>query len=181
MLNTKIIASEVCNLTDARYFAAWGVDYMAFDCDPESAHFVSEAALAEIRTWVEGPGILGIMSGALDANELCRKLSLTGTLSKEVLTGPGLAHFREIDFEDLDQSDLTKLIIKVEKPVQLDHLISRAAAFQDCYLDIEPTIPVVKDIIATGNLGLVLKGGTEEKVGFKSYEHYDELYDLFMD
>ena len=38
MLKTKIIAADLQNLTDARYFAAWLVDYMSFNLSEESAN-----------------------------------------------------------------------------------------------------------------------------------------------
>ena len=39
-LKTKVIAAEVSNLTDARYFAAWGVDYMSYSIDESIEGFI---------------------------------------------------------------------------------------------------------------------------------------------
>ena len=33
MLSKKVIATAITNLTDARYFAARGIDYLLFDLD----------------------------------------------------------------------------------------------------------------------------------------------------
>ena len=55
MLKAKIKISQITNLTDARYFAAWGVDFLGFDINPESEHFSSPSIVAEISEWVEGP------------------------------------------------------------------------------------------------------------------------------
>ncbi|HAI56952.1 MAG TPA: hypothetical protein DCM04_03365, partial [Saprospirales bacterium] len=52
MLKTKIIAADLQNLTDARYFAAWLVDYMSFNLSEESANL---SKIKEIMDWVEGP------------------------------------------------------------------------------------------------------------------------------
>jgi len=38
MLKTKIIAADLQNLTDARYFAAWLVDYMSFNLSDPSVN-----------------------------------------------------------------------------------------------------------------------------------------------
>jgi len=57
MLKTKVIASHVTNLTDARYFAARGVDFLLFDLDD-----ITIDAAVEIKEWVEGPEILVLVS-----------------------------------------------------------------------------------------------------------------------
>ena len=41
----KIIATDIANLTDARYFAAWGVDGLAYNVDPLSENSLSPAEL----------------------------------------------------------------------------------------------------------------------------------------
>ena len=42
----KIIATDIVNLTDARYFAAWGVDGLAYSIDSDNA--LSPEKLKEI-------------------------------------------------------------------------------------------------------------------------------------
>ncbi len=59
MLNTKIKASQISNLTDARYFAAWMIDWMGFCLDEAAEHRVTPELLHAIRDWVAGPIIVG--------------------------------------------------------------------------------------------------------------------------
>lgn len=59
MLDTKIKVSSVSNLTDARYFAAWGVSWMGFNLDPASGKYIQPQTLQAIRAWIDGPGIVG--------------------------------------------------------------------------------------------------------------------------
>ena len=58
-LKTRVKAAAVANLTDARYFAAYGVDYLGFALEPGSVGYVGEAAVAEMREWIEGPTLVG--------------------------------------------------------------------------------------------------------------------------
>ena len=59
MLKTKIKASKVANLTDARYFAAWEVDWLGFSFDPASDAYVDPKKMLAMRGWIEGPKIVG--------------------------------------------------------------------------------------------------------------------------
>ena len=59
----RIIATDVANLTDARYFAAWGVEAMAYNIDPNSENSLSPTQLKEIVDWVEGPKSMIKMEG----------------------------------------------------------------------------------------------------------------------
>ena len=58
-LRCRVKASAVANLTDARYFAALGVDYLGFALEPGARGFVGEAEVAAFREWIEGPALVG--------------------------------------------------------------------------------------------------------------------------
>ena len=58
MLKTKIKASNISNLTDARYYAAWYVDWLGFDLRA-SENTLSLAEVKAIKEWIEGPVIVG--------------------------------------------------------------------------------------------------------------------------
>lgn len=59
MLRTKVKAGQIANLTDARYFAAMGVDYLGFSLDPASSAYIDPKNMNTIREWLEGPAIVG--------------------------------------------------------------------------------------------------------------------------
>lgn len=54
MLKTKVYIKSVTNLTDARYCAGMGVDYVGFCIDITSPNFVSESKFNEIKNWLVG-------------------------------------------------------------------------------------------------------------------------------
>ena len=60
-------AASVANLTDARYFAALGVDYVGFQLEPGHPDSVTPTFVAALREWIEGPEVVGEFGGmALD-------------------------------------------------------------------------------------------------------------------
>jgi len=66
MLKTKVKASSITNLTDARYFAAREVTWLGFDLTPGSERQVSPAFVNAIREWVDGVQIIGEFSMATE-------------------------------------------------------------------------------------------------------------------
>jgi phosphoribosylanthranilate isomerase len=59
MLRTKVKASEITNLTDARYFAAWEVEWMGFSLDPGSEAYMQPQTVKAIGEWIDGPKVTG--------------------------------------------------------------------------------------------------------------------------
>lgn len=57
MLKTKIKANSVTHLTDARYFAAWEVEWLGFNLQEGHEKFIEPARVLAIREWVDGPRI----------------------------------------------------------------------------------------------------------------------------
>lgn len=55
----KIKASSVQNLTDARYFAAWGVTWLGFSLEPGHEHYCAPKDVQEIKGWLVGPQFVG--------------------------------------------------------------------------------------------------------------------------
>lgn len=58
-LRCRVKAAAVANLTDARYFAALGVDYLGFALEPGARGLVSSLEVAAFREWIEGPALVG--------------------------------------------------------------------------------------------------------------------------
>ena len=59
MLKTKVKASQVTNLTDGRYFAAWEVEWIGFNFELGTDTSVDIQKMKEIRDWLEGPSFVG--------------------------------------------------------------------------------------------------------------------------
>jgi len=58
-LQTLVKISNVTNLSDARYCAGMGVDFLGFSMDADSPDYIDPKKFAEIRSWVAGVQIVG--------------------------------------------------------------------------------------------------------------------------
>lgn len=103
-LKVQVIASNITNLTDARYFAAYGVQYLLFDLDE-----ISIAGIKEIIDWVSGPKILLLFSAnnSNDIDEAVLKLEpyaigAKGNIDLTYLEG----HIKMITRSDESDSEL---------------------------------------------------------------------------
>jgi phosphoribosylanthranilate isomerase len=59
MTTTKIKASSIANLTDARYFAAWNVEWLGFNFSAGTSAFIAPTQAKAIQEWVDGPKTVG--------------------------------------------------------------------------------------------------------------------------
>lgn len=59
MLKTKVKASSITNLTDARYFAAMGVEWLGFDFNAGADRYIQPVVMKAIKEWVDGVKIVG--------------------------------------------------------------------------------------------------------------------------
>jgi phosphoribosylanthranilate isomerase len=69
-------ASEISNLTDARYFSAWAVDWLGFSLDSSSAAYISPTQIAAMREWLSGPGIVAEMGAYSDKETLLEAIEI---------------------------------------------------------------------------------------------------------
>ncbi len=60
MLKTNIFAGGITNLTDARYFAARGAQFLSFNLEQGATLAISSEKTAAIKEWVEGPSFIGV-------------------------------------------------------------------------------------------------------------------------
>lgn len=187
----KVIATDIKNLTDARYFAAWGVDVMCYDIDPDSPGSLSLAEFAEIANWVEGPET-GITAGGLS---LPATIDQTDVSVDHLIIGPYIDRsaipaeisriYRIATLSDIPE-DESQIIIALDRrftdlpEVQIASIRAHAEA-KEVYLDgafSVADLPLMQDL---GVTGIILKGGEEEKVGYKSFEELDDLLEAIYD
>lgn len=188
----KIIATDITNLTDARYFAAWGVEGLAFNIDPLSENSLTPAQLKEIVDWVEGPKTIIKLDG-LDVPE-----TLTDVISSidalHMIIGPfidsvNLPEFKKVyricTLEDGWQEG-NHLVLSFPQEIsnitasQKEKIILLTSQ-KEVYLDANFTSSDLSLINYLGFTGIILKGGVEEKVGFKSYDELDEILEAVFD
>ena len=211
MLTTKIKASSITNLTDARYFAAWMIDWMGFDLTIGSETYVSPQTIQAIHGWVDGVEKIGEFS-LQEADEILSAIDML------TLDGVQLGMFTDLaTMEKVHKKVpiIKEIVIDQESTSQWlkDHL-TQMAPFTDKFLlnfdknalsweavkrsskikiedlqDIFQQYPILLSIDVNASnvqeiieelrpLGLNVKGGDEERVGVKSYDELDQLFEV---
>lgn len=189
-LKTKVIAAAVTNLTDARYFAAWGVDYMAYIIDERDDQYIGIEGTKEIIDWVEGPKHMGLLPGVdtpASSSEIYTTLELEALMISPFIDAQTVEPVSPTVYRsvlwDASLLDLDEELLIVKLPVGTTLIdvaadLQKLAAKNVVYLDIHPTVADLEVVL--GNIqpeGIVLRGGEEEKVGFKSYDELDDLFE----
>ena len=70
MSKLVIKASEITNLTDARYFSAWGADYLGFNLVEGTDSFIEPIQLNAIKEWLSGPKIIAELGSMADKDSI---------------------------------------------------------------------------------------------------------------
>lgn len=193
MLRTKIKVSSINNLTDARYFAAWGADYLGFSCNEESELYCTPEKIREILDWIEGPECVLEFSGWQEKTEIERLIEqfecscLHFESFAQNTARFNLPIFQDVFCEKMDASDIKNIdfpVIRSEKKfmaLNQDDLfnIQNIMTHHQCFIDIEFQSSELEEMLSIlPSYGIILRGGSEEKPGFKSFEQLDEIFEI---
>ena len=210
MLKIKIKASQITNLTDARYFAAKEVEWLTFNFTEGTPHFIDPMRARAMFEWVSVPCIVGEFSGLTVAElgfyaqnwgikhlqlpindlqttqhdlkvdsvlaEIIIEPSTTATMLVEIMLpyqNSVEAYVLNFMKHDITWSDITN---NAHADLNKAALTSICARF-NIILDIDFDVEMLNDILEIVPYGLSLKGGDEERVGVKSFEELDEIFD----
>jgi phosphoribosylanthranilate isomerase len=204
MLKTNIKASSIKNLSDARYFAAKDVESLGFCLDEGNENYIAPHLVKAMKAWIEGPTIIGefglqsteeilesIRALELDAVQLnlfsaVDRLRLGVSVIQEIVVEesanyatliPTLARLEEgtsLFLIDLEKNNLTWQKV-IASP--LLEVLQRLCQKYKILLSISCSPAEISSILKIIQpYGLSLKGGEEERVGVKSF---DELEDIF--
>jgi phosphoribosylanthranilate isomerase len=204
MLKTRIKASQITNLTDARYFAARDVEWLGFNLDPGTENFIHPQNIKAIKEWLEGPKIVGEF-GMQDSNEINAAIDFLNLDAVQVgmfadtslLELKDATLIKEIVIEnDTDYYDLRTTLESESSSVDIfllnysknnlswNSITSKHSTLKDLcnrfkiILSIDFELDQLNELLQTVQIhGLSLKGGEEEKVGFKSYDELDDILD----
>jgi phosphoribosylanthranilate isomerase len=186
-LITKIKAGSVSSLSDARFFAGMGVDWLGFDVNPQSENYVRVELYKDIAGWVTGPKrVIELNDKSLDdaveklvSNYLPDFIQVNLHQVKELSsTVPVFAY---VHTDALDINFLKSMAQKIEylvvdlgstHPLNQSRLLSQIASQVKVLLSVSPQIADIKKIIAELPIsGLAFKGSKELKAGIKEYDY----------
>jgi phosphoribosylanthranilate isomerase len=196
MGKNKIKISDIQNLTDARYFAAMGVDYLGFCCNPNSEVYCSTQRIKEIVEWVEGPQAVLQFEGFQNENDI--KEVLASGLGDAVHFGVfatydntfGVPSFKEWIFDNVSdeeylkfdfpilRSDTSYSALSTIQQERLDYLLNLKYGYIDLRWETHELSEMIQNLPPCG---LILRGGQEERVGVKSFENLDDIFEILQD
>ena len=190
---TKIKAGSVSSLSDARYFAGVGVDWLGFNVDASSDSYVNPELYKNIIGWVSGPK---------------RVIELHGNVSKGIIEDVIIEYvpdFLETELEQIEKlpdefpcfaranlaslnfnlleeysTRLKYLLLKGDDNIfENVGLIKQISDRVKILLSIPPeSLSVRKALIELPISGLALLGSVEQKAGLKVYDYSDLLESL---
>ena len=193
MSSIKVKINKVNNLTDARYFAAMGVDYLGFCCNTGTEMYCAPSKIKDITSWVQGPTFVLEFDGWQSEEEI--KAVLATELGQAIHFGAFATYsdafdipvFKDFILEnalDADFSTVDFPVIRTDKHFTelteseiniLQEVLSIKQSFLDIQFD-DASLAAMLDTLPV--YGLILRGGEEEKVGLKSYEELDKIFDF---
>lgn len=211
MLQTKVKASSVTNLTDARYFAAREVTWLGFNLDEASDTYVSPKMVEAMREWVDGVAFVGEfnIASAATIKEMVEELKLDALqvgmftnietlvdlqtnvpVFKELIIEPETSPEFVAEQLELFQPWVRYVILNFTKNnitwagMQADAAFSGNQLADWCehypiLLDMNFDKNMLKNLLEALPLqGICVKGGEEEKIGYKSFDELDEIFDI---
>ncbi len=170
--------SEISNLTDARYFAAWGVDWIGFNVDFLYDNTKERDGIREIMEWVEGPKFLAEFRQRHEISyvmDIINDLPFVGVLCNHESFQSTPIHSEKIKVFDHGDS-----LFDVESDIHIG-TINNLEHIKNGKRFLNPIGLKTQELLETVRLktidGIVLKGGVEEKIGFKSFDELDEIFE----
>lgn len=195
MLKSPVFATHITNLTDARYFAAMGVEYIGFELAGDQPDRVDIDFMQKIKEWLEGPAIIGCVRGDEDLNQLT-KWVVDGQLD-------GLFFYHQPEDSILEAFASKQVFVAIHDPDKAKKLSSTAnwvlsemdfdkwwhkekealkekLQYSRLYLEGDFGDSFFQSELILHSPGLVLRGSEEEKVGFKSFDEVDRIFDHLL-
>ncbi len=173
------------HLTDARYCAAMGVEFIEFILDKTIPDAISKETFLGISQWIEGIKYVAYFESEEGVEEICNTLNIEHVASnnisllndlpdsftkfyKTTLDTINREEFQNIDYINIEGGSdmLSKQETESIKKLAATKNIILAYGFDDTN---------VSNIITTGIKGIGIKGGEEERPGYKDM---DKLADI---
>lgn len=196
MDNLFVKASGITNLTDARYFAAKEVAYLGFCLEEGHPQYLDPSKMLALREWVQGPQIVGEFwqTPAATVREAANFYQLDAVQVPLALPNlaflaplPVLLHTSAAQLA-ISAAETAFSIIPTIKGLVIDVPETISSAALATLREVAKVYPVFLHTAApleslrswVGSLrpvGLSIAGGTEERVGVKSFDDIEAIFD----
>lgn len=182
-LKTRVKVAEVNNLSDARYCAGMGVDFMGFVMKHPTKTILAKENFLAITGWLEGVEFVGEFWGATDEEILFlqKECAFSYVQSDSLeqckrLFTKGLKVMYYSTSEEFNSYDFISYLV-LEKADELDlEMLSKSVKYNNVLVGGEVTVKNLEVLLnEIGVSGIQLKGGEEIRPGYKDF---DELADI---
>lgn len=193
-LKTLVKVGEVNNLSDARYCAGMGAEYIGFQLDETNEKFVDVTTYTAITGWLEGVKFVGEFENSTAAQifekytqynfEVVQISNPTQLLELASLQIPKILKIEVQNIQELTSIDYSKANYLVLESSSIDNITEKEVKVLKELCQAKPTVlgfgfsdENINDLLEKIKpAGIALKGGTENSPGTKTY---DELADIF--
>jgi hypothetical protein len=181
MRKNQILVRNIKHLTDARYFAAMGVDWMSIELNSDPTSFMRWHTF---KDWVEGVNLAAEISGA-DEMLLAKTIIdakpdgiiLTQFLGSEEVSDVEL--FFDTHYVDRDNCPYGSFTIIHFDEIDADRILALDPLFT--FLQHDWTPDLLELLLAGGyEGGICFSGGEEDATGMRDYELMDELFEKLV-
>lgn len=205
MLKTKVKASRITNLTDARYFSAWEVKYIGFNLEEGNENYIEPVKVKAMKEWLEGPefvGEFGAFPDVEEAKQLVDALELDAVqlghlcsletakelhdyeipIIKEIVWNEHsnweLLEKQYADFSPVVDMFLLDFSLNRYDISSYSNELKKITSLHPTLIDANIEAVNIEEFLGTVEpLGLAVKGGDEEKVGYKSFDDVDDIFE----
>ncbi len=181
MRRNQILVRNIKHLTDARYFAAMGVDWMSMELNNDPASFMRWHTF---RDWVAGVKLAAEID-AVDEMLLAKTLidvKPDGIILTQLLDLEGISDaelFFDTRYVNLDKCPNDSFSIVHFDEIEADRILELDPA--TTFLQDEWTLDALDQLLLAGYKGgICLTGGDEDATGMRDYEVIDELLERLM-
>ena len=198
-LKTIVKVGNISNLSDARYCAGMGVDYLGFCLDPSEPGYMDLDNLKNIQEWVVGPLIVGEFSN--NKPDYIRETVLKYSLDMLEVSSPQvLIELSDINIPKIlkidvsNYPDIGKLAEELTASVKqiVFFIIEKSGDSNISFSDLNGIASRYKILIgydvhkdnvvnwiSSANIaGISMQGGPEIKPGFKDYNDLAEILEI---
>jgi len=195
---TKLKLSPITNLSDARFAAAAGIDYMGFCFDPSSVDFLLPIKAKEIIEWTSGSFVIGEF-GEQSVEEITALsdllnmdvVAINNSLLPDELPQIGKPIIKIIEIENRDLAYLkiefqayTDVVAGFQLNGSFNTTITKNALQEICkeykvFLNLIIAPEVLQATLQEIQpYAFILQAGSEEKTGMKEYDDLNEMLEL---
>jgi phosphoribosylanthranilate isomerase len=179
-----LMARRIANLTDARYFAAKEVNYLAFNLTPGTPGYLDPVLMQAMREWVQGPKIVGEF-GADTSVDFIREAAAFYRLdavivsdSTELAIWDNTEVWHTVKPAAFSEPPLTNITGYIMEWPSFDVPAEWQARSMVQY---EGDAADLSAFLQGGQwLGISMAGGEEEQTGVKSFDDIEAIFDCLQ-